>query len=455
MEAVANTPPKEIPRTPNWFFKNGMEIRKDFIKYIHKNREELGDIYRLNVIGAQIFVLTHPDYAQHILQTNNKNYHKSFGYDVLELFLGKGLLTSEGDFWLKQRRLAQPAFYKKRLQGITKGIGEEAKILVQAWEKRASQGSTFDLREDLMEATMKIVARSLFSANVNEQIPMVSRNIGILNEFAVKRIQSLIKLPLWIPIERHLRFKKRGKELDELIYQIIESRKNTNTDYDDLLAMLMEAEDLDTGERMNKLQLRDEVMTIFIAGHETSAIAMSWVLHLLAQHPEIQEKLHEELDRVLAGKIPTFEDIPSLVYTRQVIDESMRLYPPAWLVGRKALEEDQIGDYHIKAGSNLLISTYEIHHHPDLWEEPSRFDPERFEPAKAKKYHKFAYFPFGGGPRMCIGNNFALMEMVILTASLAQRFNLIDRSKGAIQMDPLITLRPKDPIPIQLKLRKA
>ena len=395
-------------------------------------------------------VLTGPDYARHVLLDNQRNYVKSYGYEVLSLFLGQGLLTSDGDFWLRQRRLAQPAFHRRRLATLASYMIEETEHLVKEWEDRAGHHDSFDMLEEMMEVTMKIVARSLFSANVDNQIEVISSNLERLNSFAMQRIKAPIKWPMWMPLLRNLVFKQTSQELDEVLYQIIEDRRKDENPPDDLLTMLMEAMDEDTGDTMNNQQLRDECMTIFVAGHETTAVSMTWLWYLLSQNPEVMAKLKAELEEVLGGRSAQLEDLPKLRYTRMVIDETLRMYPPGWIIGRRALEEDVIGGYHIPKDTNVLLLTHYIHHREDLWERPHDFWPERWATEKVKNLPKMAYFPFGGGPRLCIGNNFALMEMTFMLATLAQKFSPKYEGEQAPKVSPLITLRPKGKMEMSL-----
>jgi cytochrome P450 len=294
----------------------------------------------------------------------------------------------------------------------------------------------------MSEVTMKIVARALFSVDVSGDIGTISTHLARLNSFATKRIQSPIKLPLWLPVPRSFRFRHSSKSINDVIYRIIEGRRGHAQAHDDLLAMLMEAQDEDTGAQMDNLQLRDEVMTIFVAGHETTALTMTWIWALLALHPAANARLQAELQEVLAGRACQMEDVPRLAYTKQVIDEALRLYPPAWVVGRRPHQDDQLGDFYVPKGCNVIMFTYGVHRHPDYWDRPDDFWPERWETDRVKNMPKFAYFPFGGGPRICIGNNFALMEMTILLATLAQRFQFQLPGNAMPKMEPLITLRP-------------
>ena len=434
----------------NLIFSKLLPVVINLKEWLEKHAEEKGPIYYAWMRTTGFVVITDPELARYVLVENHKNYIKSFGYEILALFLGQGLLTSDGSFWLRQRRLAQPAFHRRRLATLARYMVEETDALAEEWEEKAQHQDSFDMLEEMMEVTMKIVARSLFSANVDQQIDVISHNLERLNHFAMRRIKSPVRMPMWVPNLRNLVFRQTSQELDEVLFEIIEERRKDPNPPDDLLSMLMEAVDEDTGEGMNNQQLRDECMTIFVAGHETTAVSMTWLWYLLSQNPEVAEKLKAELAEVLGGRNATLEDLPNLKYTRMVIDETLRLYPPGWLIGRKPLQEDVIGGYKIPEESNVLLFTHYIHRRPDLWDRPDDFWPERWETEKVKNLPKMAYFPFGGGPRLCIGNNFALMEMTFMVATLGQKFIPKFVAEEHPKLSPLITLRPKTKVEMAL-----
>ncbi len=447
---VSTAPSFPPTMTGHWFTAGVIPITRDFIGWLEKHQRELGNIFYAPLKKQGLVVLSEPAYVRYVLQENNRNYYKSFGYEILQLFLGNGLLTSDGDFWLRQRRLAQPAFHRRRLAGLVHFMSEETAGLAQNWKAAAQHGESIDLLHEMMEVTMKIVARALFSANVNHHIPTISHNLERLNNFAMTRIKSPIRPPMWMPTLRNLVFRQTSEEINDVLFQIIEDRRQDPNPPDDLLTMLMEVKDEETGEQMNNQQLRDECMTIFVAGHETTALGMTWLFTELARNPEVWDRLQAELKEVLDGRTPTLEDIPNLKYTRMVVDETLRLYPPGWIIGRKNIKEDHIGGYDIPEDTNVLMFTYGIHRRPDLWERPLDFWPGRWETEQVKQLPRMAYLPFGGGPRLCIGNNFALMEMVIMVAGLAQAARPQLLNEEEIELQPLITLRPKHTISVKL-----
>ncbi len=416
------------------------------IEFVQKYSKSYGDIFFVNTLKEEMVIINHPDYAKHIFQDNNKNYIKSFAYQVLRLFLGNGLLTSEGDFWLRQRRLAQPAFHRERLQKLTESMIESTDKFVDKMNENAKNGAEFNMAHELNGLTLDIVSKALFSSDISESMEKVRTSMDIANDFAFKKIFEIVPKPMWVPTTLHQEFKKANSNLEGIINKVVESRRKNPGQYHDLLAMLMETKDEDTGETMNDRQLRDEAMTIFLAGHETTAVALSWFYYVMTTRRDIEEKIRKEVSEVCGDSPVAVQHLPQLKYTRMVIDELLRLFPPAWIIGRKALTDDVIGGYRITKDSNVLVLPFQIHRLPEFWENPNEFIPERFTPEKVKEMHKFAYFPFGGGPRQCIGNNFALMEMQVIIASTLRNFSFERTTTEDPEMEQLVTLRMKNGI---------
>lgn len=439
------TTSSKLPLPPkvkgNWLFGSGLNFALDPIGFLDKNQKAQGGIYLVPSRAKNIMVVQDPELVKYMLQDNNKNFVKSFGYDVLSMLLGKGLLTSEGDFWRKQRRMAQPAFHKERLNALVETMVKCTQDSIAELGKK--RGQEVDISKEAMHLTLHIVAKSLFSSDVADVVDLVGHEIDVAQELAIERISNPFKLPIWIPTPGNLKEKQSIKRLDKVMMDIIEKRRNDPNKYDDLLQMLMDVKDEDTGEQMSDRQLRDECMTIFLAGHETTALALTWLWYLLDQNPTVIDNLRAEAEEVLQGRDPEVGDVMRLEYTRMVIEEVMRLYPPAWVIGRRNVAEDEIGGYQVPKGYNLLIPVYHIHRDPAIWENPEQFDPERFRKGKLKDKHRFAYFPFGGGPRLCIGNNFALMEMQVVVAMMVTRFRFKHVPTHQVELDPLITLRAK------------
>lgn len=413
-------------------------------------------VVKLSLVGREFHLVLTPEDVKHVLQENNRNYHKSEAYSVLAIFLGNGLLTSEGDFWRRQRKLAQPAFYKQHLALMVEMMGSETKGLLDKWASE-KENIPIDITKDILNLTLGIVTKALFSADVKHRLEGISEALNDIMHYADDILKSFVRFPLSFPTPANRRFKRAVQTVEEIIYDIIDARRqelkrNPKVRYDDLLDMLIHTKDEETGETMTDKQLRDEVTTIFMAGHETTANALSWALYLLAQHSEVVAKMRQELNAVLGKNgTPTFENIRELKYLLQVVQEVMRLYPPAWIMGRKALNSDLLSGYPIQANSFVLISIYLLHRHPDYWERPNDFDPDHFLPEPTKSRPTYAYIPFGGGPRMCIGNNFALMEMQIVIAVLIQKYDFVLDNTEKVELDPLVTLRPKKNLKIYLK----
>jgi len=391
--------------------------------------------------------------VQHILQKNNRNYKKGQAYSELKHLLGNGLLTNEGDFWRTQRRLMQPAFHKERLAGFAQIMTEECQVVIDKW-KALPNGTEVNLSEDMMAMTLQIICRAMFSSDAGHLAEEVNREFSFANEKLIDRITNPIALPLWIPTPSNLKERRSYERIRSMVDGIIEQRKATDKRYDDLLAMLMEMRDEDTGEGMSDQQLRDEVVTMFIAGHETTGVALTWLLHCLDENPECAAKLLEEEQEVLNGRTPEVADTRMLRYSRMVIDETLRLYPPAWMIGRQSLDDDQLGDFILPKDTNCLIPVYAIHRDARYWDDPTSFKPERFaEPDPNRP--KFSYLPFGGGPRLCIGNNFALMEMQLIAPMILRAFELKKPAGFQFKPNPLVTMRPEPEMKMVVGKRMA
>ncbi|GAB3175911.1 cytochrome P450 [Telluribacter humicola] len=436
---------------------NTWHFVRDPLNFLLDLQGQYERLVRVNVLGRDITVLLTAEDAKHVLQENNRNYHKSEAYKILAIFLGNGLLNSEGDFWRRQRKLAQPAFYKQRLALMTDMMVHETQVLLAEWKKH-DHSQARDITADMLSLTLNIVTKALFSTDVGDRVAGISGALNDIMHYSDNALKSFVNIPLKYPTPGNLRYLNAVKKVEGLIYDIInnrrdESARNPDVRYDDLLDMLLHARDEETGEGMSDKQVRDEVTTIFMAGHETTANALSWALYVLAQHPKVQKRLREEVIQVVGDEgVPTFESARQLGYTLQVVQEVMRLYPPAWMVGRRTLTPDYIGGYTIKPDSYVLVSPYVLHRHPNYWHQPEVFNPDRFAPEAIKERPTYAYIPFGGGPRMCIGNNFALLEMQVVLALLVRDFDIQLLYPGQrVESEPMVTLRPK--ASLRLKVR--
>jgi cytochrome P450 len=421
-----------------------LAARRDPLGFLLSLARDYGDItyYRIGIYTG--YLVVHPDYIRHILQLNHQNYSKeNYDYEMLKPVLGEGLLTSNGDHWLRQRRLIQPAFHQQHIAGLGPIVSRAAAELLEAWDAVAARGEAIDVAADMQRLTLRTIGEALFSIDIRAETDTIGGSFAVLNRETSHRLKTLLVPPLWIPTPRNLVFKRARAELDRVVYDIIANRRRGRAPQDDLLDMLVAAREQGSGEGMTDRQLRDEVMTLLLAGHETTATALTWTWYLLSKHPGAARRLRAELNKVLGGRLPAVDDLSALDYTRRVIQESMRLYPPVWIISRTAIEEDEIGGYTIPAGSVLLLSQYAMHRHPDFWENPEGFDPDRFLPERSQGRHPYAYFPFGGGPRLCIGANLAMLETQLILATLAQHYRLELLPGHPVEPEPLITLRPR------------
>lgn len=414
--------------------------RRGPLPFFQKLAEGYGDISYFRLGPQPAFFFNHPDYIKEILVTHHQNFMKGLALQRAKRLLGTGLLTSEGEFHRRQRRLAQPAFHRTRIASYADVMTTYAFQTSQGW----SDGLTLDMSEAMMRLTLGIVGKTLFDADVVSDAQEVGEAMTVVmdlfNTITIPFFDLLQKLPL----PQFRRFDDAKLRLDAIIYRLIEERRCSGQDRGDLLSMLLLAQDTEgDGGQMTDAQLRDELMTIFLAGHETTANALTWTWYLLSQHPEVEAKLHEEIDEVLEGRVPAFEDVTRLKYTEMVLAESMRLYPPAWAIGRMALNDFEIGGYVVPRKSLVLMSQYVMHHDPRFFPEPLRFDPERWSPEARETRPQFSYFPFGGGPRRCIGEGFAWMEGILLIACLAREWKMRLVPNHPVELKPVITLRPK------------
>jgi cytochrome P450 len=400
-------------------------------------QRDYGDIVTMRYYNFRVYFISHPDDIEQVLVTDNRKFIKGRILRKNRQLFGNGLLTSEGDFWLRQRRLAQPAVRRGRIATYADTMVQYASRMADEWRG----GEERNIHAEMMRLTLSIVAKTLFDADVDHEAKRVGHALEAIMQLN-SDFRKLILTPTWLPTPRKIRATIATAKLNRIIYRFIEERRAAGNDNGDLLSMLLAARD-DDGSRMTDRQLRDEAITIFLAGHETTANALSWTWMLLAQNPNVEAKLHEELDRVLGGRAPTVEDLPNLRYTGLVVTESMRLYPPAWGMARIAIEDTEIAGYSIPKGCGVSLAQWVVHRDPRWFDAPLEFRPERWEGDLAKRLPKFAYFPFGGGPRQCIGNNFAVMEATLLLATLAQQFRISLVPGKEIIPAASITLRPK------------
>jgi cytochrome P450 len=422
----------------------------DSLGFIERCAREFGDVVPTRFLYVPALFLFHPDHVEYVLATGSKNFIKAatLRSPFFHRLVGRGLVTSEGDFWRRQRRLAQPAFHRDRVESYARTMVLYAERMLSDWR----DGRTLDAHEEMVLLTQSVVAQTLFSADVSGE----ARGIGEALSEIVRPFASQATLK-WIldnrlPTPAHLRFNRNVRKIDRFVYRLIEERRASREDTGDLLSMLLAAQDED-GSGMTDKQLRDELMTIFLAGHETTALALTWAWYLLAQNPEADAKLAEELKEVLGGRAPTVADLPRLRYADWVVKESMRLYPPAWAVGRECVRECEVGGYRVAKGTQVLGFQWVIQRDPRWFADPLAFRPERWGEESVARLPKYAYFPFGGGPRLCIGNYFATMEAVLILSTIAQRFRLRLVPGHEVEVLPALSLRPKRGLKVKLEER--
>jgi cytochrome P450 len=426
------------------------EFNRDTLGFIERCHRDYGDVVRTRFLYLYAYFLYNPADIETLLTANAKSYRKaqSLRSPFFHRLVGNGLVTSEGDFWRRQRRLAQPAFHRQRISSYGDIMVEYTNRAIAAWK----DGEHRDIAREMNRLTLEIVVKTLFNSDVSNDADHVGATLSqIVKPFAS---QATLK---WIadnrlPTPGHRRYFNAVSEIDRVVFRIIGERRASGTDEGDLLSMLLQAQD-DDGSRMSDAQLRDEVMTLFLAGHETTALALSWSWYLLATHPEAEKKFHAELDEVLRGRAPEVTDLPALKYTEMIAKEAMRLYPPAYAVGREAIEETEIGGFRVPRKTQLFAFQWVTHRDPRYFDRPDDFDPDRWATDSIQNLPKYAYFPFGGGPRQCIGNYFAMMEVVLLMATIGQRFKFSLDEGHKVEVLPVLSLRPKNGIKVVIEAR--
>ena len=415
--------------------------------------QRYGDIVRIRLLLWPGYLLYHPDHVKYVLHDHHRNYDKQSPLmDSVRPLFGNGLFTNNGESWLHQRRLMQPSFHHKRLAQFGTVMTDTTFAMLERWQDAGSH--PLDISQEMMRLTLRIAGLTLFNLDLSDAVDTVGRTFNTLLPLLLQYASAPF-LPLWVPTPNNRRLQAGLEMLNSVVYTIISERRKHLTDSDmgtgDLLSMLLAARDEETGEMMNDQQVRDEVMTLLLAGHETTSAALTWTWYLLSEHPEVEQRLHEEVDRVLGGQPPTVDRLGDLPYTRNVIQEAMRLYPPAFYIIRHTMADDEIGGYPVPANSIIFLMAHIVHRHPAIWEEPERFDPERFTTERSASRPRFAYIPFGGGPRICIGNSLAMMEAQLVLATVAQRYSLRLVPGHPVEPQMVLTTRPRHGLPMTLQ----
>jgi cytochrome P450 len=439
------------PLVPGGRFLTGHlgEVRRDFLGFLTRIAREHGDCVQFHRGHRRVVLLNHPALIEQVLLTDSRNFSKHFGLRMYRPLVGDGLATSEGQLWLRQRRLMQPAFLRDRLTTYADAIVACTESMLDSWR----HGETRDLHADMVGLTLRVAARTLFGSDLENETEVVRDAFRQALDCFDDRFRSLLPLPLWIPTPANLRLRRSLRRLEGVLHRLIARRRAAGKEGDDLLSVLLHARDEEDGSRMSDRQLRDEVMTLLLAGHETTALTLSWALHLLSVNPAVEERLLGEVQRVLGDRPPAATDLPRLVYTGEVVLETLRLYPPAYVIGREALRDGEVGSYRLPRGTTVMLSQWVTQRDPRFFDNPLVFDPSRWSGGLQTRLPKCAYFPFGAGPRACIGNTFALMEATLALAAIVRRFRFLPVPDHPVVPWPSLTLRPRQGIRVVLSQR--
>lgn len=408
-----------------------------------------GDAARLPVGHKTLYFFNDPEHARHVLADNSANYRKGIGLVHARRALGDGLLTSEGDLWREQRRVIQPAFQNRRLAQYAGVISEEAAALVDRLTVHVG-GPEVDVLEELTGLTLGVLGRALLDADLSG-FDQVGSAFAAVQDQAMFEMTSLSAVPMWIPLPRQMRFRRARRYLQRVADELVATRTDDGVDRDDVLSRLLVSVRRETDPRVGRRRLRDEMVTLLLAGHETTASSIGWSLHLIDRHPQVRQRLHEEANDVLGTRLPEYADLPRLRYTSMVVAEAMRLYPPVWILTRRAIAADEVGGYHVPAGADVLVCPYTLHRHPRFWPDPERFDPDRFDPRHTPDRPRYAYLPFGAGPRFCVGSNLGTMEATIVLAMLMRDLRLSTPAGHRVRPEPMLSLRIRGGLPMRVR----
>ena len=419
-------------------------MRRDPLGFLTHCWRRYGDLIEIPLPPWRLFVVVHPDHVRRVLHDNHRNYWKGNVIGKLKRIAGEGLVFSDGELWRRQRQLIQPAFHRERIAALADMMVGTTAEAIEALCRRTADGRPVDVAAEMSKLTLEIVAKALFGTELGADEEGFTSSVTGAMGYANHLMNHLFTPPLFIPTSANRRGRRAIAGVDRVVWNVVEKRRRDGRERDDLLGMLLRARDAETNQAMDDKQLRDEVVTFLVAGHETTAVALAWAWHLLSQHPAAEARLGEEIAEVLGQRPLTIADIPRLEYTRMVIEESMRLYPPAWATNREAYRNDEIGGMHVPARSSVLVSPFLTHRHPEFWEDPEAFEPLRFSAERSVSRPEYAYFPFGGGPRGCVGRQFAMMEAQIILAMTARRFRFRAVEGHRVDPDPILTLRPRN-----------
>ena len=433
-------------------FGNFFRYQKDRLAFLSRLQKNHGDLAFYQMGSRNLILVAHPDDVAWVMQKNAKNYVKATNLGEV---LGQGILTSEGSVWRHQRKLIQPMFHHHHLASLVPLMNEKIQEHLKRLENQVAQNPKVKVSDAMMKIAYEVVGQALFGADLNPHFEELHEVMKYLNLFLTRRLYRLIPVPMKFPLPSHVRFLRGKRSLDRIMYALIDekSKPSAASEHVDVVSLLIQAADEESGQKMDRVQVRDEAVTLLLAGHETTAQALTWTLYLLAQHPEVQARVIREVDESLKGKIPSAEDLFELPYLSQVMEESMRIHPPVWAFGRRSVDADEIRGHAIPKNAILMICPYLTHRHPDFWKSPETFNPERFDENAAKDRHKFAYFPFGGGPRQCIGKYFAMMEVKLVLIQLFQKFSVHSIPGTQVKALPQVTMGVEHGLSLEFRKR--
>ncbi len=440
----ADTPPGP-PRTATFTLLN--KLTSDRLGLMNLAASQYGDAVRLSIGPKTLYFFNSPEYAKHVLADNAGNYHKGIGLVEAKRAIGDGLLTSDGELWRKQRKMIQPVFQAKRIAKQAGVIADEAGRLV-ARLRRHEGGGPVDIMQEMTGLTLGVLGQALLDADLSA-FAGVGHSFEAVQDQAMFEMVSLGKVPMWVPLPKQLRFRAARQNLEHVVDALVSDRlARSDGDGDDVMSRLIDSTRREADPQVGKQRMRDELVTLLLAGHETTASTLGWTFYLLDRHPHVWQRLHDEAVDVLGDSPPTYEDLHRLTYTSMVVEEVMRLYPPVWILPRLAQGPDEIGGYQVPAGADVVISPYTMHRHPDYWTDPERFDPERFDPGRTANRPRYAYIPFGAGPRFCVGNHLGMMEAVFVIATVVRQLRLAKLPGYRVVPEPMLSLRVRGGLPM-------
>lgn len=433
-----------------------LDVRRDRLKFVMKATRQYGDLVCFQMGPKRLYLLSHPEHIKHVLCNRPDNYHKGLGLEEAKPLLGQGLLTSEGDLWARQRNLLHMSFRGARMEAYGDVMIKSLLAMLERWRKLEEMGQPVDVNREMARLTLTILGEAMFRADLGAVADEVADNLALITRWAMSRMAAFIKVPWRFPTPRNLQAHSALRRLNSVVGDLLSGSVQLDVEQDeDLLSHLRSHCDAGGGAEAKDQLIRDEVMTLLLAGYETTAATLTWTWYLLSQRAEVEERLHQEIDDVIGGRCPGIADLPRLVYTRMIIEEVLRLYPPVWLIPRRAMAEDRIGGYTIPAKSDVLLSIYTLHRHPGFWANPDRFDPDRFTTDQKAQRAPYSYLPFGAGPRVCLGSRFGMMEAMLALAVIAQKYRFELVCDHPVEPETTLSLQIRHDLTMRLRPRES